>query len=390
MQARTVLVLGAGPGGSAAAQHLRRYLPDGDRVVVVDRTDRQTLGISHLLVMRGWLEPDAASISVRDALPQGVEFVQAEVQGIDTSARRVRTSAGEIAYDALLVALGADLRPDLIPGLEEAIDANAAEEFYSLSGAWRLNRRLESFSGGRVCIIVSRLPYKCPPAPYEAALLIADRLRERGVTSGVQIDLFTPEPSPIAAGGPEMGQTIRSMLQEQGITVHTGEELSAVDHEQRSATFASGRTESWDLLVVVPPHAAPSVLTESGLIESGWLVADRDTLRTEIDGIWAIGDSSAVHTANGMPLPKAAVFATAEAEAAARDIARTLGATAPEPAFEGIGRCWFIVADGMAGYIEGRFLDPPGPKLQLHPASADNFAAMQAELQDWSEQARRR
>lgn len=389
MQARTVLVLGAGPGGTAAAQHLRRYLPESDRVVVVDRTDRQTLGISHLLVMRGWLEADAASISVRDALPHGVEFVQAEVQRIDPDARRVHTSAGEIASDALLVALGADLRPDLIPGLKEALDANAAEEFYSLPGASRLHRRLERFAGGRICIIISRLPYKCPPAPYEAALLIADRLRERGTENRVQIDLFTPEPSPIAAGGPEMGQAIRSILQERDITVHTGEELSAVDHERRTATFASGRTESWDLLVAIPPHAAPQVLVDSGLIERGWLVADPRTLRAEIDGIWAIGDSSAVPMANGMPLPKAAVFATAEAEAAARDIARALGATAPEPAFEGIGRCWFIVADGMAGYVEGRFLDPPGPKLQLHPPSAENFAAMQAELHAWREQARR-
>ncbi|MBX5445606.1 FAD/NAD(P)-binding oxidoreductase [Sphaerobacter sp.] len=388
MQARTVVVLGAGPGGSAAAHHLRRYLPDSSRVVVVDRTDRLTLGISHLLIMRGWLDADAASVSVRGSLPEGVEFVQAEVQGIDPGARRVRTSTGEIAYDALLVALGADLRADLVPGLKKALDANAVEEFYSLPGASRLRRRLESFSGGRVCVVISRLPYKCPPAPYEAALLIADRLRERGVETGVQIDLFTPEPSPIAAGGPEMGQAIRSTLQERGITLHTGEELSAVDHEQRSATFASGREESWDLLVAVPPHAAPRVLVESGLIERGWLIADRHTLRTAFEGIWAIGDASAVPMANGMPLPKAAVFATAEAEAAARDIARTLGATAPEPAFEGVGRCWFIVADGMAGYIEGRFLDPPGPKLQLHPASADNFAAMQAELRAWKEQAR--
>src|SRR5690606_201952 len=122
-------------------------------------------------------------------------------------------------YDALVVALGAELRPDLIPGLSEALEAGTAEEFYSLQGAVRLSARLKGFQGSRICLVISRLPYKCPPAPYEAALLIADLLRERGVAAATRIDIFTPEPSPIAAGGPEMGTAIRATLEERGITL---------------------------------------------------------------------------------------------------------------------------------------------------------------------------
>lgn len=384
---RTVVVLGAGPGGLAAARHLRALLPDGTRIVVVDRSADHRLGVSHLLVLRGWAQPEDVTLPVSAALPAGVEFLRATVEAIDAAARRVRTSAGDLTYDALVVALGADLRPDLIPGLADALAAGGAEEFYSLPGAVRLGRRLRDFAGGRICLVVSRLPYKCPPAPYEAAALIADLLAERGIRQAAQIEVVTPEPSPIAAGGPAMGQAIRGILERQGVVVHTGEELARVDDGGRHVSFASGRTETCDLLVVVPPHAAPAVVVEAGLVERGWLPADRHTLRTAFDRIWAIGDVAAVPMANGMPLPKAAVFATAEAEAAARDIARQLGSDAPEPAFDGIGRCWFIVADGQAGYVEGRFLDPPGPQLQLQPPSAEHFAQMQAELRAWRDQA---
>lgn len=381
--ARTVVVLGAGPGGMAAATQLRQLLPDGDRVVLIDRNDEQRLGVAHLLVMCGWETPDAVTIRPSALAKQGIEFLQADVTAIDTTARHVETSVRPESYDALVVALGAELRPDLIPGLADALKTGAAEEFYSFAGAERLRERLRTFDDGRIALVISRLPYKCPPAPYEAALMIDDLLRERGARDKSEIAVFTPEPSPIGPGGPAMGEAIRNILSERDIDLHTSAELASVDAGKSEVSFASGQTTPYDLLIAVPPHAAPAVLSKSGLIEQGWLAADRHTLRTSIEHVWALGDASAVPMENGMPLPKAAVFATAAAEAAARDIARTLGETAPEPAFAGIGRCWFIVGKGEAGFVEGHFLAPGGPQIQLHPAQPEHFDAMQTEVRDW-------
>ncbi len=220
---RAVVILGAGPGGLAAARSLRRYVPPDVAITVVDRADEQRLGISLLLVMRGWRNPADVSLRPAQVLRDGIVFLHAEVTGIDPAARRVHTDRGDLPYDALVVALGAEVVPEAIPGLEAAIAAGAAGQFYTLGGALHLRERLACFAGGRILVVVARLPYKCPPAPYEGALLIADRAREHGVSDSVQVALFTPEPQPLAVAGPAVGQRLTELLAERGITLHTGQ-----------------------------------------------------------------------------------------------------------------------------------------------------------------------
>jgi sulfide:quinone oxidoreductase len=41
------------------------------------------------------------------------------------------------------------------------------------------------------------MPYKCPGAPHEGAMLIANYLRKRGLASKSEVHLFTPEPQPM-------------------------------------------------------------------------------------------------------------------------------------------------------------------------------------------------
>jgi sulfide:quinone oxidoreductase len=384
---RAVVILGAGPGGLTAARSLRRYLPPEVAVTVIDRADEQRLGISLLLIMRGWRNPAEVSLRPAQVLRDGISFLHAEVTGIDPIARRVHTDRGELPYDALLVALGAEVVPEAIPGLEETIAAGAAGQFYTLGGALHLRERLACFAGGRILIVIARLPYKCPPAPYEGALLIADRVRERGVSDSVQIDLFTPEPQPLAVAGPAVGQQLADLLAERGITLHVGRELIAVDAAHREAVFASGAREPFDLLVVIPPHQPPAVVRAADLVgEAGWVPVDLPTMRAPVDGVWAVGDVTALRLPNGLPMPKAAVFAQQQAEAAARDIARALGATAPEPEISGRGRCWFITGAGEAGYVEGDFLAEPAPVVRLYPPAPEHFRVMEQELAAWSAQ----
>ena len=385
---RAVVILGAGPGGLIAAQRLRRYLPPEIAITVIDRADEQRLGISLLLVMRGWRNPADVSLRPAQVLRDGIVFLHAEVTGIDPAARRVHTDRGDLPYDALLVALGAEVVPEAIPGLEETIAAGAAGQFYTLGGALHLRERLACFAGGRILVVVARLPYKCPPAPYEGALLIADRAREHGVSDSVQVALFTPEPQPLAVAGPAVGQQLTELLAERGITLHTGQELVAVDAAHREAVFSSGAREPFDLLVVIPPHQPPAVVRAAGLTgETGWVPVAFPTMRAPVDGVWAVGDVTALRLPNGLPMPKAAVFAQQQADAAARDIARSLGATAPEPEISGRGRCWFITGAGEAGYVEGEFLTEPAPVVQLYAPAAEHFRAMEQELAEWSAQA---
>jgi sulfide:quinone oxidoreductase len=334
--------------------------------------------------MRGWRTPEAVTAHVAPALGEGIVFHQGEVTHIDLENRRVQTSQGELVYDALVVALGAEVSVDSVPGLAEAVEHGLAGHYYTLPGALHLRERLASFAGGRVVLVIARLPYKCPPSPYEGILLIDDLLRERGLRERAELTIVTPEPRPLAIAPPPISEQLAELLAARDVTLVTGEQLQAVDYDRQEVLFASGKREPFDLLVVVPPHQPPAVVREAGLVdESGWITTALATMRTAVDGVWAVGDVTRVPLPNGIALPKAAVFAQAEAEVAARDLARTFAADAPVPEPSGAGRCWFIAGTQQVGAIDVDFLAQPGPAFRFTLPDAFYVGAMEAELVSW-------
>ncbi len=385
--ARTVLILGAGPGGLHAAETLRSLLNDDDRIVIVDRRDEQYLGVSFLGVMAGWHTPEQITIHPSVLRERGVYFIQAEIKSIDTDNHRVMVSGttAPLGYDALVVALGAELAPDQVDGLDAALQSAHGGEYYTQDGSHRVHGLLEGFAGGKVVILVSRLPYKCPPAPYEGALLVEDLLRDRGLRESSTIDIFTPEPAPIAPGGPPVSDAVRSLLEQRDITLHTSAIVKSIDSGARTIAFDGGEVAAYDLLIAIPPHVPPLVVRQSKLGSNGWIEIDRHTMRTAVDGVWAVGDVSLLRLGNGMPLPKAAVFATGEAEAAARDIATSFGYDTPAPSFDGRGRCWFATSSVEAGYVEGEFLHEPRPLVALHESTRENFTLLRQDEESWLE-----
>src|SRR5262249_34073231 len=147
---------------------------------------------SKLDVMFGRSTGEAVSHSYRDIVKPGVRFVQAEISAIDPRERRVQTDAGSFEADILVVALGADLDPAATPGLAET-----GHEFYSVEGAFAAREVLARFPGGRVIVGVLSTPYKCPPAPSEAALLLHELLERSGLRERSEIDLVVNFPRPI-------------------------------------------------------------------------------------------------------------------------------------------------------------------------------------------------
>lgn len=142
-------------------------------------------------------------------LAPGVRFVEAKVQNIGLSDRTVSLGSESLKWDFLVIALGADLNPASVPGLAEA-----AHTFYTVEGAQRLKLALERFSGGEVAILIPKVPFKCPPAPYEAALLLHQAFERRGIGSKARLSIHTVEGTPMATAGPEMGQYIKGELAE--------------------------------------------------------------------------------------------------------------------------------------------------------------------------------
>jgi sulfide:quinone oxidoreductase len=109
---KTVLILGDGIGGVAIARALRKRLPTAHRILLVDREREHVFAPSLPWLMVG--QRTAAAISRPD--------------------QRLVTVGGEaLPADYLVIAMGAALAPELIPGL-----AQAGHSFYSRSGAQSL------------------------------------------------------------------------------------------------------------------------------------------------------------------------------------------------------------------------------------------------------------
>ncbi|HQT93355.1 MAG: hypothetical protein B7Z61_06240 [Acidobacteria bacterium 37-71-11] len=367
MAAQAIVILGGGIGGQVAANALRRLLPREHRVVVVERDANHAFAPSFLWVMTGDRRPGQIVRPVRSLLRRGVELVTAGVERIDVSRSRVQTVEGEVAYDHLVVALGAELAPDAIPGLE-----GAAQTFFSFDGAARLRDELRSFPGGRVAVVVSSLPYKCPGAPHEGAMLIADTLRRRGLTGKFDVHLFTPESQPLPVAGPALGGMVSDLLAQKGIHFHPGLALASVDGGSRRLEFKDGTREEYDLLVVIPPHRPPAVVRESGLgNEAGWIPVDRATLKTPHERVYAIGDVTAIGLPGrwrpevALPLPKAGVFAHAQALAVAKRIAHDITGAGRAEEFCADGYCMLEAGEEMAGFAYGNFYGEPSPQVEL-------------------------
>lgn len=377
---RTVLVLGGGVGGVASAVTLRKKLPRDHRVVLVDRRQRHLFDPSLLWLMTGRRTPEAITRPLERLRRKGIEVVTGEIERIDPDQRRVSVDGTELQGEHLIVSLGAEYAPELVPGL-----AKAGHNFYGLDGAEELRDALRGFRAGRLAVLTATPLYKCPAAPYEAAMLLDSDCRRRGVRGDVQIDLYAAEPGPMGVAGPKVSAGVRELVEGKRIGYHPEHKVERVDPEAKRIDFTNGSDAAgFDLLAYVPPHRAPRAVRESGLTdESGWVPVDRHSLETSFAQVYAIGDVTSIPLQLGKPLPKAGMFAHAEAEVVAGNIARAVTGKGGAASFAGHGMCFIEVGGGKAGLGRGDFYAEPVPEVKLHKVGRHWHAAKVLLERNW-------
>jgi len=364
---KTIIILGGGVGGLVVANELRHKLPHEHRIVLVEKNPEHAFAPSFLWLMTGDRQPNRITKPVASLVRPGIELIQDEAKNIDTSTRSVVTSRGSMTYDYLVLALGAELAPETIPGLPQA-----AYSFYTFEETKRLQRALTQFNEGTIAVVVCSLPYKCPGAPHEGAMLIADYFQQRSLRDKVSIHLYTPEPQPMPVAGPQLGEAVKQMLASKGIFFHPLHKFTSVDVQKNQLLFDGKVPASYDLLIAIPPHRAPSIAREAGLSnEAGWIPVDRSTLKTTFETIYAIGDITSISIPGRwkpdvpMMLPKAGVFAHDQAEIVAQRIVDEIKGIIPKAEFCGAGYCMLEAGEGLAGFAFGDFFAEPSPRLEL-------------------------
>jgi sulfide:quinone oxidoreductase len=362
-QPKTTLILGGGVGGLVAANTLRKLLPKQHRIAVIDREDMHLFAPSLLWLMIGFRKADQIARPLERLKRKGIEFIRGEIEKIDPQRKSVQVAGRELIGDALVISLGAELAPDAIPGLKES-----GCNLYTLAGAETIARELASLQEGRVVVLTATPLYKCPAAPYEAAMLVEYACRRKGIRNKVHIDLYAAEPAPMGTAGPEASAAVRQMVEGKGIGYFPNHQVTDVDRKTRTIRFSNGVSTGFDLLLYVPPHRAPQVVKAAGLLaDSGWISVDRDTLETKYKGVYAIGDVTAIPLRMGKPLPKAGVFAHAQAEVVAHNLAREWTGTGQPRSFDGYGECFIETGDHRAGLGRGNFYAEPMPQMAMKP-----------------------
>jgi sulfide:quinone oxidoreductase len=344
-----VVVLGAGFGGLELATMLSEAFGDDIDVTLIDKNDAFVFGYSKLDVMFGRTTLDAVRLPYRDIAKPGVRFLQETITAIDPETRRVTTDDGVHDADFLVVALGADYDFDATPGLAEA-----GNEFYSVAGAERLGELLPTFSQGRAIVGVCGAPFKCPPAPSEAALLLHDYLSVRGVRDDCEISFVIPFSTPIPPS-PDTSRALVSAFAERDIEFVADHRVSSLDATRQVVVLDDGSELPYDLFLGVPKHRAPDVVLASGMTEDGYVPVNPKTLETRFPGVYAVGDVATIG------VPKAGVFSEGAARVVAASLIARLRDGEQPGAYGGLGSCYIEFGGGRVGRVDVDFLSGPKP-----------------------------
>jgi sulfide:quinone oxidoreductase len=378
-EGKTVLVLGGGVGGLVAAHELRKQLPRPHRVVMIERSATHLFYPSLLWLMIGQRKPQDISRPLATLAQKGIEVVQGEITALDAETRTIQVDGQQRSFDYLIIALGAELTPETVPGVSQA-----GYNLYTLEGMENLYRALSTFKTGKLALVVANIPYKCPAAPYEAAMLLEYSFRKRKIREQVELDLYAGEPGPMGVAGPEVSRAVREMVEQKGIHYSPDQYVTSVDPQARQLYFSSGLTAKYDLLAFVPPHRVPRLAIEAGLAREGaWVPVDRSTLETRYPGVYAIGDITGIPLVIGKPLPKAGVFAHGQAEVVAHNIAVAITGKGEARRFEGHGECFVEMGDGKAGFARGNFYAEPAPTVKMYTPGPHWHAAKVLFEKDW-------
>jgi sulfide:quinone oxidoreductase len=360
-----IVILGAGFGGLELATTVSEELGGEVEITLIDKADAFVFGYSKLDYLFGRTTPDAVRIAYRHLAKPGVRLLRETVTAIDPVAKAVTTDAGVHEADHLVVALGADYDFDATPGLRDST------EFYSAEGAERLAQLLPDFTSGRAVVGVCGAPYKCPPAPSEAALLLHDYLDRKGVRGDCEISIVVPFAIPIPPS-PSTSDALLRAYAERSIEFVPGRPVASVDVARNVAGLADGTEMPYDLFLGVPKHRAPDVVIESGMAV-GYIPVDGPTLETRFPDVYAVGDVATVGT------PKAGVFSERQARVVARTLVDRVRGREPAERYDGRGACYIEFGSDLVARIDVDMFSAAGPSGTFREPSTE-FVVEKAEF----------
>ncbi len=376
LEGKRIVILGAGFGGLACAHLLRKNLSQEHHITVIDKKDYFLMGFVNLWILYGNRNLIESKIALSNLHGKGISFVQDEITAINPIEKNITTATQrhKHEYDYLIIALGAEYDLDQINGFEE----NGGFNLYDAEQIPKLRKEILSLRQGRIAICITSFPYKCPPAPYEASLLINNILIKNNTKKDIDVDIYTPSPIALPVAGPQVSQDIVNLLDRNQIHFHPSYKLKSVSStESIYFEYGSNRKENinYNILIAIPPHTLPSLIKMSGLIKDGqnWIDVDKFTLKTRYENVFAIGDVTEIKVNHKVSIPKAGIFAEGQAKVVCQQIIDNIKNQSSNPKYDGKGFCFMEIGDNKAGYIDADFYNEEGPITRLEPPNEESY-----------------
>jgi sulfide:quinone oxidoreductase len=334
------------------------------------------MGLVNLWILSGIRTLEDSKIDLNRLENRGIRYLNDKVTEIDVTSKTVTirgSSTLKLKYDYLIIALGTEYAVEEVNGFLE----NGGFNLYDPDQVPKLRERILSLKKGRIAICIASIPYKCPPAPYEASLLINDILVKNGTRDSIDIDIYTPTPISLPVAGAKVSQDVINLLNHKHIDFHPLHKIKAVLNMEK-IEFENGNRVNYDLLIGIPPHKVPEVIRNSRLIthEQNWINVDKFSLRTDFENVFAIGDVTEIKVNENVAIPKAGVFAEAQAKVVSQQIVDDIKNDKNKYSssrFDGKGFCFMEVGNEKAGYIATDFFHEDGPYTLLEPPSDESY-----------------
>lgn len=368
-----VVIIGGGIGGATVANYLRKATPKVE-ITIVEPLARITTCAGSNLFMGGVRTAEDLTHDFTALRNRGIQVLNDTAQAIDTTKKSVKLASGaSISYDKLVVSPGIDFKFDAIEGYDEA----AAD---LMPHAWRggkqmllLKRQIEDMEdGGTVILGVPSGHYRCPPAPYERACMIAHYLKRQKPKSKVIVLDAKPQFAKEALFKTAF-ETHYPKLIELNQSAK-GEEFAVIraDAKTRTVTTKNGQTFKGAVVSIIPPQKAGAIAVTAGLADGDWCPVDPNTFGAKAaKDVYILGDSAMAD-----PMPKSGFAANSQAKLVAESIAADL-VKAPKYPPRLRNTCWSLLARADTVKMGAAYAVKGGKIVQVNSfASAANETVM--------------
>ncbi len=352
---KRIVIIGAGAGGTMTAnllaKRLHRSITRGDvSLTLVGEGPDNFFEPGNLDIAFKGKNPDSIVRKERSLLRSEVKFNPTPAARIDLQTRVIALrDSSALDYDHLVIATGAVPVPEMMSGLSEG-SLNFHTSAYAAAKIWDALGRLRR---GKVVVAITSVPYKCPPSPNEAAFMVDEYYRNKGLRKDIEIKFLTPYPRPYPAEN--VSEVVQRLYEERGIGTIPFFNADHVDPVAKKIFSMEGESVDFDLLIAVPPHVGAEVVRASRIGDKeGWIPTDKHTMVMKgHPEVYVLGDAADI------PISKSGVVAHLQSKVVAHNLVSDLEGSSEILEYNGRINCPLETGHRRALFVSGTYDSPP-------------------------------